>query len=812
MGGFMLGRALRSLWHERAFSVPAVLTIALGIGATTAVAGLAYSVLLRPFPYPEPQQLVRVFTVLTGEENVERNASLLDIRDYNERASSIKYFGAYTLYDSTLQGTDGSIAVSIAQLNQEALRAAGVQPAIGRLFEPDEDVRGGDVHKAILSHSLWMTLFGGRRDVLGETVTSPQTSFEIVGVMPPGFAFPNRAQLWLTMESWYALDVELYENRQRDQRWYATVARLEPGVTLERSQAEMDVISDALAEEYPETNQGVLVKLVPLRDAEVSASRPYVLILVAGVSILLAICLANVANLFVVQALARRRHFSIRVALGAGRIDMVRSALAESVVICVSGAVLGGLVAWGAIGAFERVLSDFLPAWIVLEPDLFVLGFSISMTFVVAVLLSAVPAWFGSRADPAEALKQAARGSSSTAYGRTLLILTQVALSFVLLVGAALLTATFVRLQQADHGFESENLIAVRYINSQFPEGSRSERAAVFAGHHERILERLERLPGVSDAAVSNSVPYAGGELRMGRLRVQGTSDEELRFLRPTAGADVGGRFFETMGIPLQSGRFFDATDTADSAPVVILGEVAAKVLFPDRDPIGQMVQWGDTVGPENPYCRVVGVVGDVKQAAVEEDAIELYYPFSQWPVANGYYLLRTRSDQASLAGQVREAIQEVDPGTAVVWTKAMNDRIDETLWQRRLWSGVFGAFAAVALLLASVGLYGLLSYTITTRRRELAVRLAIGARPARVGTMVVSDGMKVVAAGLVLGVLGAVGVVRLIVSLVDGVVAPGWEMYLAVGVVLLLAGLAACAWPALRASRINPVNVLRAS
>jgi predicted permease len=345
---------------------------------------------------------------------------------------------------------------------------------------------------------------------------------------------------------------------------------------------------------------------------------------------------------------------------------------------------------------------------------------------------------------------------------------------------------------------------------SLFPKGERAARARQTANFHSRIQEALARIPGVKSVAVANRLPYAGTEVRSGRLRVQGRSDDELRFMLPVAVSDVQWDFFETMKIPLVKGRYFDLSDSPEAPPVVILNESGAKELFGDQDPIGRMVQMGDTVGPSNPYCRVVGVVKDVKWEAGVHKSVQMYYPFTQWSVGTGFYLLRSDSHLTQIAPQIRSALQSADSRAALIWVKSMSDRIDEALWQRRLWGAVFAAFALISLLLASVGLYGVLAYAVSQRTREIGIRMAVGAEPARVLGMVALDGFKLTAIGIVIGAVLSWAAVRLITTLVENAVLRDWRIYATVAILLFLTGVAASALPALRAARLDPLNALR--
>lgn len=623
-----LQRRLRTLARQPLFSIPSILTVGIGIGVTTAVFSLLYAILLRPFPYGEPERLVRVFTIMEKENQAERNCSLLDIEDYNRRGRLVKDFGAYTTFDSQVEGDGTAQAVTVGQLNHTVLRTLQVAPILGRLFTPEEDMKGGPVHKAILSQSLWQTRYGGDPNIVGRMIRNPMTSFEVVGVMPAGFDFPNRVDLWLTMESWYALNGGSYP-QQRDQRWYATVARLEPGVSIEHAQIEMDRISRELSAEYPRENGGVRVHLKPFREAAVGNLRPYLWLLAGGVALVLSISIVNVANLFLARVLSQQKQYVIQAALGASRWTLAHGLIQESLIIAIAGGIVGVALAWISLIGFRQLLPTAVPSWIHVDLDPAVLGFGVLAALITGCLVGLAPAMMGSRVNLEGVLREGARGSSGSAYLHNALVVAEVALSVLLLVGAGLLMKTFLTLQNANHGFDRENLIIARISNSRFLTGMRSDRARQLAAYHSEIRNRLAAQPGIATVAITNGLPYAGNETRRGRLRTEGRPEEESRFLLPISGADVHWDFFATMKIPLVKGRYFERTDGPDNAPVVIINETAAKTLFPNQDPIDRLVQWGDTVGPTNPYCRIVGVVKDVRWEAAERNSIQLYYPFA---------------------------------------------------------------------------------------------------------------------------------------------------------------------------------------
>lgn len=803
-------KRFRALVRQPSFSVPAILTIGLGIGVTTAVFGLLYAVLLRPFPYGEPERLVRVFTVMERENQAERNCSLLDIEDYNRRATLIKEFGAYTTFDSQIEGDGNAQAVVVAQLNQTALRTLKVAPSLGRLFTPEEDRRGGPVHKAILSHGLWKGRYGGDPSIVGKTIRNPMTSFEVVGVMPEGFDFPDRADLWLPMESWYVLTSNGNRPQQRDQRWYATVARLQPGVSIEQAQIEMTGIAKQLSAEFPRDNEGVQIRLKPFRDAAVGNLRPYLWLLGGGVLLVMGIAAANVANLFLARVLAQQKQYVIQAALGASRWALARGLIADSLLVAMIGAIVGTGFAWAAVASFRLLLPSSVPSWIRMELDPAVLLFGGTMAFVVGCAVGVIPSLIGSRVNLEAALREGTRGSSGGAYMRSTLVVAEVSLSVLLLIGAGLLLKTFLSLQNADHGFIADNLVIARVSNSRFQNGDRQVRARQLAAYHSEIRDAFANRPGIKSVAVTNSLPYTGSETGRGRLRIEGRSEAESRFLLPVSGADVQPDFFEAMKIPLMKGRLFERTDSPDAPPVVIINETGAKALFPNQDPIGRMVQWGDTVGPSNPYCRIVGVVKDVRWEAAQQTNIQLYYPFTQWPVATAFYLFRSNLGTSEIASIVSTTLRESDDRAAVVWIKSMNDRINEALWQRRLWGVLFTVFAALAVLLAAVGLYGVLGYAVAQRRREIGIRMAIGSTPGAVWSLIVGDGLRLVVFGAGLGIVASVVGVRAMRSLVESETLTDWTVYSTVLLILAVSAFAACAIPAFRASRVDPLVALR--
>jgi predicted permease len=807
-----LRHGVRALARKPILSVVVVTTLALGIGANTAIFSVVYSILLRPFPYREPDRLIRIESLMTEAGSV-RGSSLPDVEDWRRRSQTLVDLGAYTTFDADIRGEGPARPVRMTHINPSALAILGVDPILGRHFLPEEDVIGGDAHKSIVSYELWQSHFGGDPSIVGRTLHTSLTALEIVGVFPPGFGFPARTEVWSPMESWYALAVGERKIKKRSNRFYPVVGRLKPGVTLEHAQADLDRIASDLETEYAADNRGVRTRLTSLRDAEVGNIRPYLLLMLGAVGFVLVICCANVANLMLARALSRHREMALRAALGAGRARVIRALLTESLLLSLAGGVSGIAIAFLAMPALLALIPVALPFWMKIEIDLPVLLASFAIAVLTGLLFGAAPALHAVRADVQELLKEGGRGSSGRASRlQGALVAAEVSLAVLLLVGAGLLVKTFLSLSALETGFRSENLLVARVTN--YKPGSRADAAAANASFHERVLAGIRALPGVVSAGATNGLPYTstGSPRRNTDLLVRGRTAEDVRQTVYLEGEDVSPGYFETMGIPLLEGRSFDGRDTPDSAMVVVVSESAARSLWPDRDPIGQEVYWGSgPPGPENPYCTVVGVVGDVRHRAFDvEGGVELYYPYTQYPVSNVYYVVRTEGDPLQSADSVRRVIEGVSANAGIVFTKTMDELVVESLWQQRLWSVLLSIFGALAVILAAIGIYGVLAYAVTERTREIAVRVALGASGGTVLGLVLRRGLRLFAFGLTLGLAGALVLTRVLGSLLYDVSPHDPSTFLGVAVLLTAVTLFACYLPARRASRLDPLVALR--
>jgi putative ABC transport system permease protein len=807
-----LRESVRVFPRQPGFSSIVVLTIALGIGANTAIFSLIYGILLRPFPYREPDGLVRVQSVLTKAGGVVRPCSLADVDDIRKRNRTLVDLGAFSgSFDADIRGDGPAEPIKLNQLQPQALSILGITPVVGRLFLPEEDRPGGDVHKALIGYRLWQDRFSGDPNIAGRTIQTNQTTLTIVGVMPPGFGFPTQTDVWTPMESYYAVGGST--NKRRDARAYSTIARLKPGVTIQQAQADLESVAAGLEQEYPKENFGVGLRLVPLRDAEVGNIRPYLILLLSAVAFVLLICCANVANLLLARGAVREREIAIRAALGAGRGTLLRAHLTESMVLGVAGGLLGIVFAFAGVRALLGLIPVTLPFWMKIEVNGVVLTFALATSLVTSFLFGLIPALTATRTNLQALIKEGTRGSSARSSRlRGALVIAEIALSVVLLIGAGLMMQTFLRLHAMNPGFHPEDLLIVRV--TKFQNGNRAERAAVMSGFHERVLASLRAIPGVISAAAVSGVPYTSGqdERRKADLLIKGRSNEELKQLAPVSGADASAGYLETMQIPLLRGRYFDQRDTPSSQMVVIVSERTAKTLWPGMDPIGREIFWGaGTPTPENPYCTVVGVVGNVRYNAAEADnGLELYYPYTQYPVSNVYYLLRTRMSAGRINQDARTVIRAIDQNAPIVWTKSMEQIMDESLWQRRLWGVLFAVFAGLALVLAAIGIYGVMSYMVSQRTREIGIRVALGASRASVLRLVIRNGFGLVIVGLVGGVGAALALSQLVRSLLFGVTPTDRATFAGVPCLLAVVALVACYVPARSAASVDPLTALR--
>jgi putative ABC transport system permease protein len=595
------------------------------------------------------------------------------------------------------------------------------------------------------------------------------------------------------------------------------LARLKPDVTIEQAQAETETIARRLAQEYPKTNQGFGTRLVSLREHEAGKLRPFLLLLTWAVACVLLIACANVANLLLVRAGGRSKEMAIRLALGATRGRLVKQLLTESMLLAALGGGLGLALAFWGVEALVASIPVELPFWMQITVDGQTLGFTLALTLLTGLLFGLAPAFQAARPDLNEALKEGGKGTSAGTQRsrlRHLLVISEIALSLVLLIGAGLLIKSFLRLQQDHPGFQPDNLLTahISMAADKYPKDMpRQQRVASSAALYQRITERIKALPGVKEAGYANVLPLEGIASRYRKqLTVEGQSTTEQE-RNPDAGvAMASADYFRTLGIPLLQGRFFNERDTTDAPPVAIVNQSLARRCWPNEDPLGKRLKIGKA-DSKNPWLVVAGVVGDVRYNRLESEAgFQLYLPTTQNEPGVLTFVVRAEGDPSALAAAVRYEITAADPDQAVLRVKTMDELVANSIWQQRLWGLLFGGFATTSLVLAAIGIYGVMSYAVSQRQHEIGVRLALGATAGDVLRLVLGEGLKLILLGSAIGLIGALALTRVLTSLLYGISATDPMTFAGVSLLLVAVALAASFIPARRATRVDPMASLR--
>jgi putative ABC transport system permease protein len=795
----------RSLLKRPGLTAVALITLALGIGINTAIFSAVDSVLLRPLPFKEPEQVVAIWEH-TPHLGIARNefapANYFDLRRQNQSFTDVGAFGQLNVNltgDGDPEQLDGQLVTA------NVFSVLGVSPALGRTFAPDEDQTGRE-HVAVLSDALWRRRFNRDPRIINRSVTLNGESFTIVGVMPASFFFPEReAELWIP----WAMEPGQAEGR--GDHYFRLVGRLKPGVTREHAHAEAESIAARLAGEYPRTNEGLGFLVNSFHQDYAGDLRRPILVLFAAVGLVLLIACANVANLLLAQATTRRREIAIRMALGARRWAIARQLLIESLLLASAGGLLGVLAAiWGVAG-LSKLLPESLSKLQAISVDSRVFLFTIGVTLLTAIAFGVVPALHATRANPGDALGETSRdvaGGVSGRYLRRVLVIAEVAVAVVLLVGAGLLIRSFNRLRQVDLGFKTDNLLTMRMV-LPLPKYMKQETRRTF---FDELLRRVNEIPGVEAAGINTYLPLSTSGMKFS-FSVEGRtmpSDTNLPFAVYRV---VNPDYFNAMGIPLQRGRVFDQRDNAESTPALIVNRRLAEQFWPGEDPTGKRLKIGPADSP-NPWATVVGVVGDVRQVGLYgEQLSELYAPYAQerrsW-LAPRDLVVRTRGDAASVAAQVREAVWAVDKDQPVSNIRTMNQVLAAAISRERFQMLLLSLFAALALVLACVGLYGVISYAVAQRTHEIGVRMALGAQPRDVLALVVRQGMALTFAGLLLGIVGGLAVTRVMSDLLFGVTTTDAVTFMSVAGLLVVVAFLACYVPARRATKVDPLIALR--
>jgi putative ABC transport system permease protein len=799
---------LRILLKKPGFTAVAVLALALGIGANTAIFSVVNAVLLRPLPFKEPERLVMVWEHNRPRgrtTNVINPGNFLDWRDQNTVFEQMASF-----YDDQLNLTGDAahpeeVPVQVVSTNLFSL--LGTSPELGRAFVDEEGQKGRDT-VAILSHGLWQRRFGGARDVIGKTIMLNGQSHTIVGVMPANFRFYVKQATLINkpVELWLP-QVFTADMKGRRGRFMSAIARLKPGVTLERAQAEMNTIGSRLEQQYPEFNTGWGVNLVPLRMQMTGDMRAALFVLLGAVGFVLLIACANVANLLLARGASRRREMAIRTALGAGRARVIRQLLTESVLLAAVGGSLGLLLAvWGV-----DLLLTFAPKNLLglegIPLDYRVLSFTLGVSLLTGIIFGLAPALSSSRLNLTEALKEGTKGATGDGHSqrlRSLFVVSEIALALVLLVGSGLMIKSFMRLQTVDPGFRAENLLTFKLLLPETKYKEPQEQTAFF----KQVIERTKTLPGVKEASAASYLPFTGLAAATG-FTIEG-QPEPAPGQRP--GVDVrviDPNYFRTMGIPLLQGRTFTEREGSEPSNVVIINETMAQQYWPGQDPLGKrvLIQMTDPLVP----TEIVGVVGDAKHDGLDREVRAMaYWPHPQLPYTAMNIILRTESDPAALVAAVEREVQAIDKDQPIADVHTMEELLSESVSRTRFSTFLLSIFAGVALVLAAVGIYGVMAYSVTQRTHEIGIRMALGAQAKDVLGMVVGQGMMLALVGIAIGLAAAFALTRLISSLLYGVSATDPLTFISIALLLTGVAFLACFIPARKAAKVDPMEALR--
>lgn len=795
----------RQLYKNPAFTVVAVLVIALGIGANTAMFSIVNAVLLRPLPFTDSDRLV-ILSELASNTGERMSISYPSFLDWRAQAKSLEAIAGYRGYAATLTGIDPPDRLTGRMVSAGFFEILGVKPILGRSISVEDD-KPNAAPVVLLSYSCWQSRFGGDPHIVGGKLLLNEEPKTVIGILPSNFEFGRHSDdLWIPLVAAMGSDPTALD--RGNHMGIFALARLKPGVSLEQARTEIKTIAGQLEKQYPLSNSGVSANAVSLYDQWVGGKvRAALLILLAAVSLVLLIACANVANLLLSRATVRQKEMAIRTALGASRLQIIRQLLTESVLLSGFGGLLGLMLAFWGVGSILKIVPTALPRFRDMHIDHWVLGFTLLLSGVTGIVFGLAPALESSRRDANASLKAGSRNVSSSRHRlrlRQLFLVSELALALVLSIGAGLLIHSIQKLEQVNPGFESKNLLTFSIrLTSQYR--TEREQAALF----KRAADELHILPGVKNAATVGCLPIDGtcwGSVFL----IEGRPIPERSKLPSSQWNVASEQYFETMGIRLLEGRTFRDGDTDKSPAVAVISETAARRFFPNEDPIGRRVKQG---WPEShtPWREIVGVVGDVREDGLDSETIsEMYVPESQETWNQMFVVVRTATDPESLLPAARKTVRELDKALPIFSVQTMDKLLFHSLASRRFSVTLLGLFAALAFVLAAVGVFGVISYSVSQRTQEIGIRVALGAGRGQVMRLVVGEGMTVAAIGVAAGLAIAMSVTRLMSSLLFGISSTDILTYVIATGLLTLVALAASYVPASRATAIDPAIALR--
>jgi len=796
--------AFRLLLKSPSFTAIAVLTLALGIGANTAIFSVVNAILLRSLAFHDSSRIM-----LIAEKSKFANPSVsyqnyIDWRDQSHSFDSVEAMRSSTI---TLAGSGEPERLNARWVTAGLFPLLGVNAHLGRTFRADEDRAGGSP-SVVISFGFWQRRFGSTPDILGKSIDLDSVPYTVIGVLPRSFEFLRADEVYLPFTPWA-------KTLPDDRNWHPgifAIGRLKSGVSREQANTEMVAIAKRLEEQYPIYNTGTGADVIPLQEQVVKNVRPALILLVGAVSFVLLIACANVANLLLARAAHRGREVAIRTSMGAGRARLIRQLLTESVLLSLGGGLFGLLLAWASLGPLLKISAGTLPQAFTVGIDRSVLVFTITISVVTGIVFGIAPALRATRLDLRETLNEGSRGSTPGPGHQRLrgaLIASEFALAMLLVVGAALLLRSFSRMQDVSIGFLPDHLLVADLPISQGAYAKPEQRYAFF----DRLVDRVRTLPGVRSVGAASTLPVSGtGGLI--HFNIYGRPPKTPHDYIAAGYRAVTANYFETLGVPLLQGRFIAPADIEKAPSVVVINATMARVYFPGANPLGKRMQIGATPESEVPWMEIVGVVGDVTQGLGLDPKAEMYLPYHQGdqllPVFQLSVVLRTAGDPRQQAAALRAALAEIDPNQPLVKVRTMEDNMAATVAEPRFRAWLIGIFAGLALLLAAVGIYGVMSYSVTQRTSEIGIRITLGAQPQDVFRIVVGEGLRFALIGVALGVAGGLALTRLLNSFLYGVSATDPLTFAGVAVLLILVSAAACFFPARRATRVDPIIALR--
>ena len=796
----------RMLRKSLAITIVAVISLALGIGANTAIFSVVNAILLKALPYNDPDRIVLVWGDIPAEGKNRSQVSSTDVDDWRNQNNVFDEIATYGGFQPIMTGNGEPERIPAIQVGDGYFKVMKGEPILGRVFTPEEQQAGKD-QVIVLSYGLWQHRFGGDPNIAGKTVLLSSRPYTIVGVMAADFR-PLPATLVEANAQYYRPVAEPHDEEERASRHLRAIARLKPGVTLEQAQSEMNVIARRLEQEHPSNNTGYGVRLSTLTEDTVGNLRPTLLLLLGAVAFVLLIACANVGNLLLARSAARQKEIAIRTALGAGRARLVRQLLTESLFLSVLGGGAGLLLALWGTSFIESLGSQVTPLLSGVKIDIRVLGFTVVISLLTGIVFGLVPALHVSRPDLNETLKEGGRNSgagSSRSSLRSALVVSEVAMALVLLICAGLLIKSVMRLRDVNPGFNTENILT---MNVNLP-GAKYPKPPMWVAFYKQVIERIEALPGVQSAAVTSVLPlssnFDGRALAVeDRPRPRGEEiSVDLYIVTPG--------YLRTMAIPLMKGRQLSEQDTENQPMATLINETMAKELWPGEDPIGKRIKFPGSERSPQPWRTVVGVVNDVKQYGLDKkEPMQIYLPEAQYPGSFMTLAVRTSVDPKSMVAAVKSEILAADPDQAVYDIRTMEQLLSDSISLRRFSMMLLIIFAAVALTLAAVGIYGVISYSVTQRTHEIGVRMALGASWRDILKLVIGQGMRLALTGIAIGVLASLALTRLMATLLYGVGATDAATFVLISLILAGVALGASFVPARRATKVDPMIALR--